>query len=925
MTGVEKFLKDIKSYTTSYVTFGDGAKGEIKGIGKLHNIGLPKLDNVLLVKGLKANLISISQLCDQGLKVDFTKNECLVTSNKGELLMKGERSKNNCYLWIPPETAHSTTCNVSQTDEANLWHQKLGHLHLRGMIKLISKEAIRGLPKLTIEEKNICGDCQIGKQIQMSHPRLPHQGTSRVLELLHMDLMGPMQVESLGGRRYAFVVVDDFSRYTWISFLKEKSDTFEEFKDLCIRLQREKDSSIIRIRSDHGKEFQNSKFAEYCSTEGIAHEFSSPITPQQNGVVERKNKTIQEAARVMLHAKKLPYYFWAEAMNTSCYVHNRVTLRAGTSTTLYEKVHDEVPDVGTSDPIPEDSEVEENSEKTDQEPDQGQTSKGPSIRIQKNHPKELIIGNPELPVMTRSREVISNACFVSTIEPKNVKEALTDECWINAMQEELNEFKRNEVWDLVPRPDGVNIIGTKWVYRNKSDESGVVTRNKARLVAQGYSQIEGVDFDENFAPVARLESIRLLLGVACILKFKLFQMDVKSAFLNGYLNEEVYVAQPKGFVDPNLPDHVYRLKKALYGLKQAPRAWYERLTKFFLQQGYRKGETDKTLFVRQEEGKLMIAQIYVDDIVFGGMTDALVKQFVHQMQSEFEMSLVGELTYFIGLQVKQMEDTIFISQSKYAKNIVKKFGMESATHKRTPAATHIKLTKHEKGVSVDQSLYRSIIGSLLYLTSSRPDISFAVGVCARYQAEPKMSHLTQVKRILKYVNGTSDYGIMYSHGEDSRLTGYCDADWAGSADDRKSTSGGCFFLGNNLISWFSKKQNCVALSTAEAEYIAARSSCSQLLWMKQMLSEYNVEQVVFTLYCDNMSAINISKNPIQHSRTKHIDIRHHFIRDLVEDKVVTLEHVATDNQLADIFTKALDASKFETLRGKLGICLLDDQ
>jgi hypothetical protein len=207
--------------------------------------------------------------------------------------------------------------------------------------------------------------------------------------------------------------------------------------------------------------------------------------------------------------------------------------------------------------------------------------------------------------------------------------------------------------------------------------------------------------------------------------------------------------------------------------------------------------------------------------------------------------------------------------------------MENATYKRTPAVTHLKLTKDKKGVSVDQSLYRSIIGSLLYLTESRPDISFAVGVCARYQAEPKMSHLNQVKRILKYVNDTSDYGIMYSHGEGSRLIGYCDANWAGSIDDRKSTSGGCFFLGNNPISWFSKKQNCVALSTAEAEYIAAGSSCSQLLWMKQMLSEYNVEQDMLTSYYDNLSAINISKNPIQHSRTKHIDIRHHFIRDLV--------------------------------------------
>ncbi|MCH94711.1 gag-pol polyprotein, partial [Trifolium medium] len=292
-----------------------------------------------------------------------------------------------------------------------------------------------------------------------------------------------------------------------------------------------------------------------------------------------------------------------------------------------------------------------------------------------------------------------------------------------------------------------------------------ITRNKARLVAQGYTQVEGVDFDETFAPVARLESIRLLLGVACILKFKLFQMDVKSVFLNEYLKEEVYVEQPKGFVDPNLPDHVYKLKKALYGLKQAPRAWYERLTKYLVKHGYRKGETDMTLFVKEENGKLMIAQIYVDDIVFGGMSDQMVQHSVHQMQYEFQMSLVGELTYFLGLQVRQMGDTIFISQSKY-------------------------------------------------------------------QAEPKMSHLTQLKRILKYVNGTSDYGILYSYGENPMLVGYCDVDWAGSADDRKSTSSGCFFLGNNLISWFSKKQNYVSLSTADAEYIVAGSSCSQLLWMK---------------------------------------------------------------------------------------------
>jgi len=222
---------------------------------------------------------------------------------------------------------------------------------------------------------------------------------------------------------------------------------------------------------------------------------------------------------------------------------------------------------------------------------------------------------------------------VSKFEPKNVNKALIDEFWIETMQEELNQFKRSEVWDLGPRPDGINIIGTKWIYKNKLDENGTITRNNTRLVAQGYTQVEGLDFDETFAPVARLESIRLLLGEACILKFKLFQMDVESAFLNGYLQEEVYVEQPKGFVDPNFPNHVYKLKKALYDLKQAPKAWYEKLTKFLVNQGYRKGGTYKTLFVKEENGRLMISQIYADDIVFGGMSSKMVQHFGHHMQS----------------------------------------------------------------------------------------------------------------------------------------------------------------------------------------------------------------------------------------------------------------------------------------------------
>ncbi|XP_019176275.1 PREDICTED: uncharacterized protein LOC109171658 [Ipomoea nil] len=283
-------------------------------------------------------------------------------------------------------------------------------------------------------------------------------------------------------------------------------------------------------------------------------------------------------------------------------------------------------------------------------------------------------------------------------------------------------------------------------------------------------------------------------------------MDVKIAFLNGYIKEEVYVSQPKGFEDPFHPNHVYRLKRALYGLKQAPRAWYERLTQFLLSKGYNRGSVDKTLFVKHYKSDIIIAQIYVDDIVFGSTRETYKDEFIRHMKSEFEMSMVGELSYFLGLQIKQLEDGIFISQSKYANNLVNRFGLKESKAVRTPVATTEKIARDTEGKDVEQKLYRSIIGCLLYLTASRPDIYYSVGICARYQSSPKESHMKTVKRIIKYVKGTTDLGIWYSFDTNKYLSAYCDADWAGNMDDRKSTTGGCFLLGTNLVSWISKKK-----------------------------------------------------------------------------------------------------------------------
>ncbi|KAG0448351.1 hypothetical protein HPP92_027876 [Vanilla planifolia] len=488
------------------------------------------------------------------------------------------------------------------------------------------------------------------------------------------------------------------------------------------------------------------------------------------------------------------------------------------------------------------------------------------------------------------------------------------------MNDELVQFERNQVWDLVPRPNDKTIIGTKWVFKNKVDENGEVIRNKARLVAKGYCQIEGVDVDETFAPVARLEAIRLLLAYACHKGFKLYQMDVKSAFLNGYINEEVYVEQPPGFEIHDKLDHVYKLKKALYGLKQAPRAWYERLCIFLTSNGFHRGKIDNTLFVQNSTEGQLVCQVYVDDIIFGASNVEMCMKFADLMKNEFEMSMMGELTFFLGLQVKQTSEGIFISQTKYLIGLLKKFGFESMKSRKTPISTSTIISKDETGKSIDTKLFRGMIGSLLYLTASRPDIVFSVGLCARFQANPKESHLQAIKHIFKYLIGTKTLGLWYPRCESGfDLIAYTDADFAGSKTDRKSTSGMCQLVGGSLISWDSRKQNCVALSTTEAEYIAAGSCVAQVLWLKQQLLDYGLEFSQIPIFCDNSSAICLSKDPVQHSRTKHIELRYHFIREHVQKKEIQLSFVPSSAQMADIFTKPLPTDVFHRLRLSLGV------
>ncbi|GJW02876.1 putative ribonuclease H-like domain-containing protein [Tanacetum coccineum] len=417
------------------------------------------------------------------------------------------------------------------------------------------------------------------------------------------------------------------------------------------------------------------------------------------------------------------------------------------------------------------------------------------------------------------------------------------------MQEELLQFKLQQVWTLVDLPYGKRAIRTKWVYRNKKDDRGIVIRNKAKLVAQGYTQEEVIDYDEVFAPVARIEAIRLFLAYASFKDFVVYRMDVKSAFLYGKIEEEVYVCQPPGFEDPEFPDRVYKVEKALYGLHQAPKAWYETLSTYLLDNGFQRGTIDKTLFI---------------------------KKFENLMHKKFQMSSMGELTFFLGLQVTQKDDGIFISQDKYVDEILKKFSFSTMRTTSTPMETSKPLMKDKNAEDVDVHLYRSMIGSLI---------------------------------IFRYLKGQSKLGLWYPNDSPFDLEAYSDSDYAGASLDRKSTTGGCQFLGSRLISWQCKKQTVVANSTTEAEYVAASNCCGHVLWIQNQLLDYGYNFMNTKIFIDNESTICIVKNPMFHSKTKHIEIRHHFIRDSYEKRLIQVIKIHIDHNVLDLLTKAFDLEK----------------
>lgn len=552
------------------------------------------------------------------------------------------------------------------------------------------------------------------------------------------------------------------------------------------------------------------------------------------------------------------------------------------------------------------------------QPNPTNTSPSASAQKQFKHP----IQAPQDYMHTRSKSgiILPKKHFNLTAKdaisliPTNYRAALKDPNWYKAMLDEYNALMNQNTWSLVAHLAGANIVTGKWIFCHKYHADGTLSRYKARWVVRGFNQREGVDYGETFSPVIKPATIRLVLSIATSKEWPIHQLDVKNAFLHGTLSETVFSQQPSGFIDSNHPNFVCKLNKSLYGLKQAPRAWFLRFTTFLSKISFAAAKADSSLFIMHQGSHTAYLLLYVDDIVLTASSSTLLKKIIDGLQQEFSMSDLGPLHHFLGIAVTRSQSGLFLSQEQYAEELLDKANMSNCNPCVTPVDTSPKLSSASGQPLDNASEYRSLAGALQYLTLTRPDISYATQQACLFMHSPTEAHFQLLKRILQYIRGTTKHGLMIHKSANSDIVAYSDADWAGCPDTRRSTSGYCVFFGANLISWSSKRQATVSRSSAEAEYRGVANAVAECVWLRQLLKELHlVPQRSTIVFCDNVSAQYLSSNPVQHQRTKHIEIDLHFVREKVFLGEIKVLHVPSALQLADVFTKGLPSSLFKDL------------
>lgn len=919
-----------------------------------------------------------------------------------------------------------------------LWHGRLGHPSLDYLAKTCQLTSGIDVPPLALKlAKNLqCDICIRSKQCRPAFPSSASQ-TSAPLELVHMDLCGPLTPKSRDGYGYFLTLLDDFSSYSVVRPLFAKSEAASSIQGIFSFLANHTGLSVKSIRTDRGGEFLNNELDAYLTKSGIVHQKTTAYTPQQNGKAERLNRTLLTTTRALLTDSPLGKSFWGEALQTANYLRN-VTPVSGKTAVPYTSMFGVKPDLshlrqfgcpayvltpkhqrdGKLSPVsasglfvgypantkgykvyipgtdtivisrdvrfvestssagflspshlftlPPTAEEEEESSVQQQEqqsgggPHQDRPDIGPD-----NSPDNPDLTPPQsgdegegyMPGTDREQSYMPGTgtrtssrpnrgvpsskfgdfalcnynddffpefCLASSSsKDPTYKEAMASpekEYWQAAITDELASLEAYNTWTLTPVPAGIRLIPTKYVLKKKYNAQGKFERFKARLVVQGFRQVEGIDYNETFSPTSRYSTVRTLFSKAAAEDLELDHLDIKTAFLNGELNEDIYISYPPGFTGP--PGHCLKLNKSLYGLKQAPRQWHLRLESELKGIGFTPSLADPALFINTAGSGKAYLLVYVDDIIIATKSKAFSTDIKSKLLTAFDGRDLGPVTSFLGISITRdrVNRSLSMDQGHYTKELLATYKMDGCKPKSVPMDPGLRLSVNDgKPLSLTNCSYGSLIGSLMYLAvSTRPDIAYSVGALARFMSRPTTVSMAAAKALLRYLAGTSGHRLNFS-GSSNKLAIYTDSDYAACPDTRKSVSGFVITLNGGAVNWRSKKQSTVTLSTTEAEYVAAAAATREVLWFRHLADSLDIKVDVYNIFGDNKSTLSLIKNPILSFQSKHIDITCHFLRERAARGEVTFTYMPTDQMLADVFTKALPKNKHDECCKGLGV------
>ncbi|GJV81664.1 ribonuclease H-like domain-containing protein [Tanacetum coccineum] len=796
-------------------------------------------------------------------------------------------SSGDLYPVTKPSPVPSALLSISPTT----WHQRLGYPGAEVLRSLISRNYISCNKE---KSSHICHACHLGKHVKLMFVSSDTRVSSS-FDIIHSDIW-TSPIVSVGGFKYYVLFLDHFSHYLWIYSLRHKSDVFQKFLHFRSYVKNQFKCEIKAFQCDHGGEFDNTNLLHLFEKIGIQFCFSCPRTSQQNGKSERMVRTINNVICTLLFQAHIPPTFWVEALHMAAYLLNLLPSTAINNDIPCTKLFQKEPDYSRLRTFgclcyPHLDSPHKLAPRATPCIFLGYPSYHRGYRCLDLSTNKIILSRHvtfdenQFPM-----NFLTHLLLPSHISPlfKSRSIALSDPSWRAAMHDKYNALVKNSTWMLVSKPPNANVVWSMWLFRHKYHADGSLSRYKAQLVVNGRTQQVGIDCDDTFSPVVKPPSIRTVLSLALSRGWRVHQLDVKNAFLNGDLSEMVYMYQPPGFVDSRFPHHVFQLQRFLYGLKQAPRAWFQMFASYALRVGFSSSRCDSSLFIYQHGSEVAYLLIYVDGIVLTASSTDLLRRIISSLHKEFDMTNLGALNYFLGISVIRDSIGMFLSQKKYALELLKMAHMANC--------------------------------GLQYLIFTRPDISYAVQQVFLHMHDPREPHLAALKRVLRYVRGTLDFGLQLYASITGSLVAYTNVDWAGCPTTRRSTSGYCVFLGDNLLSWSAKRQHTLSRSSAEAEYRGVANVVAETVWLHNLLRELHTPLLSATLvYCDNVSAIYMTTNLVQHQRTKHIEIDIHFVRDMFARGQVRVLHVPSRYQYADIFTKGPPFALFEEFRTSLSV------